>query len=69
MPRSRTPLKKRLKEIFYLSRIDQGTVIDNINKYLAVHKRGVTLDEKGVCSGLSSIYIQYALRGKEGEFY
>lgn len=47
---------------------EQSGVITNLNKYLAYHNLPITLDEKGICHGLSTLYIQYVLDGKEEEF-
>ena len=47
---------------------EQSEVITNLNKYLQYHNLPITLDEKGICHGLSTLYIQYVLEGKEEEF-
>ena len=48
--------------------IDQGTIIDNLNKYLEWNNLPLRMNKTGVCNGLASVYAKYALAGNEKEF-
>lgn len=48
--------------------IDQGKIIANLNKYLDWHNLPVRMDKGGICNGLSTVYVKYALQGRQEEF-
>lgn len=50
------------------SNLNQGRVIDNLNKYLQWHNLPVRLDVGGICNGLASVYAKYVLEDREEEF-
>lgn len=48
--------------------IEQGKVIENLNAYLTWHNMPVRMNEEGICNGLASVYVKYALEDREQEF-
>ncbi len=47
----------------------QSEVINQINQYLEWNNLPFQLGTKGVCNGLSSVYIKYTLEGRQDEFF
>ena len=50
-------------------RINQGTVIASLNKYLDFHSLPLRMNKKGVCRGLACVHAKYVLEGKEEEYF
>jgi hypothetical protein len=48
--------------------VNQGRIIKRLNAYLEWHNIPIHLDKKGVCNGLTCLYIKYALQGHKDEF-
>ncbi|MCH9756208.1 MAG: hypothetical protein K0U37_03310 [Gammaproteobacteria bacterium] len=49
--------------------VNQGVIIAHLNQYLQSHNLPVRMNESGICNGLASMHIKYAVQGKEGEFF
>ncbi|HAU1151127.1 TPA: ankyrin repeat domain-containing protein [Legionella pneumophila] len=49
--------------------VDQGQVIDRLNRYLKWHNLPVSMNEEGICNGLVTVYAKYVLEGKEKRFF
>ncbi|KTD74658.1 hypothetical protein [Legionella waltersii] len=49
--------------------LDQATVIDYLNQYLKWHNMPIEVNRDGICNGIATVYIQYALQGKEKKFW
>ena len=46
----------------------QSTIIENLNAYFQWHNLPIAMNKSGICNGLASVYVKYALQGLEEKF-